>query len=210
MDILQEISQFLQAGRAKNVVELVTKALESGMEPNQILEEALLSGMSIIGEKFKNEEVFVPEVLISARAMSRGVEVLKPYLTEGNASEKGVAVLGTVKGDFHDIGKNLVRIMFEGKGIKVIDLGIDVTAETFIEQAKEHNADIICCSALLTTTMAEMEKVVRLVKEGNMPFKVMIGGAPVNQEYCDQIGADYYTDDAASAADVARSIIGGH
>lgn len=209
MDKLLEIKEFMQQGRAKNVVTLVQEALDEGIAANVILNDALLSGMAIIGDKFKREEIFVPEVLVAARAMNKGVEVLKPYLQDSNNISKGIAVLGTVKGDLHDIGKNLVRIMMEGKGIDVIDLGTDISAETFIDEAKKNHADIICCSALLTTTMPEMKRVVDLVKTENLDVKVMIGGAPVNQEFCDEIGADYYTDDAASAADVAVSILEG-
>ena len=209
MDKLLEISEFLQKGRRKQVVKLVQEALDEGISAGDILNNALLHGMNIVGDKFKKEEVFVPEVLVAARCMSEGIEVLKPHLQEGETNKLGKAVIGTVKGDKHDIGKNLVKIMLEGKGIEVIDLGIDVTAETFIEKAKEENVDIICCSALLTTTMDEMEKVVRLVKEENLDVKVMIGGAPVNQDFCDAIGADYYTDDAASASDVAKAILEG-
>lgn len=209
MEKLLEISEFLQKGRRKQVVKLVQEALDEGVSAGVILNDALLHGMNIVGEKFKNEEVFVPEVLVAARCMSEGIEILKPYLQEGETNKLGKAVIGTVKGDKHDIGKNLVKIMLEGKGIDVIDLGIDVSAETFIEKAKEENVDIICCSALLTTTMDEMEKVVRLVKEHNLDVKVMIGGAPVNQEFCDAIGADYYTDDAATASDVAKAILEG-
>ena len=209
MDKLLEISEFLQKGRRKQVVKLVQEALNEGITAGEILNNALLHGMNIVGDKFKKEEVFVPEVLVAARCMSEGIEVLKPHLQEGETNKLGKAVIGTVKGDKHDIGKNLVKIMLEGKGIEVIDLGIDVTAETFIEKAKEENVDIICCSALLTTTMDEMEKVVRLVKEENLDVKVMIGGAPVNQDFCDAIGADYYTDDAASASDVAKAILEG-
>lgn len=209
MDKLLEIKEFMQQGRAKNVVTLVQEALDEGIAANVILNDALLSGMAVIGDKFKREEIFVPEVLVAARAMNKGVEVLKPYLQDSNNISKGIAVLGTVKGDLHDIGKNLVRIMMEGKGIDVIDLGTDISAETFIDEAKKNHADIICCSALLTTTMPEMKRVVDLVKTENLDVKVMIGGAPVNQEFCDEIGADYYTDDAASAADVAVSILEG-
>ena len=209
MDKLLEISEFLQKGRRKQVVKLVQEALDEGITAGEILNNALLHGMNIVGDKFKKEEVFVPEVLVAARCMSEGIEVLKPHLQEGETNKLGKAVIGTVKGDKHDIGKNLVKIMLEGKGIEVIDLGIDVTAETFIEKAKEENVDIICCSALLTTTMDEMEKVVKLVKEHNLDVKVMIGGAPVNQDFCDAIGADYYTDDAASASDVAKAILEG-
>ena len=209
MDKLSEIKELMQQGRAKNVVTLVQEALDEGIEANVILNDALLTGMAIIGDKFKQEEIFVPEVLVAARAMNKGVEVLKPYLQDSSNISKGTAVLGTVKGDLHDIGKNLVRIMMEGKGIDVIDLGTDISAETFIDEAKKNHADIICCSALLTTTMPEMKRVVDLVKAENLDVKVMIGGAPVNQEFCDEIGADYYTDDAASAADVAASILEG-
>lgn len=209
MDKLSEIKELMQQGRAKNVVTLVQEALDEGIESNVILNDALLAGMAIIGDKFKREEIFVPEVLVAARAMNKGVEVLKPYLQDSSNISKGTAVLGTVKGDLHDIGKNLVRIMMEGKGIDVIDLGTDISAETFIDEAKKNHADIICCSALLTTTMPEMKRVVDLVKAENLDVKVMIGGAPVNQEFCDEIGADYYTDDAASAADVAASILEG-
>lgn len=209
MDKLSEIKELMQQGRAKNVFTLVQEALDEGIEANVILNDALLAGMAIIGDKFKQEEIFVPEVLVAARAMNKGVEVLKPYLQDSSNISKGTAVLGTVKGDLHDIGKNLVRIMMEGKGIDVIDLGTDISAETFIDEAKKNHADIICCSALLTTTMPEMKRVVDLVKAENLDVKVMIGGAPVNQEFCDEIGADYYTDDAASAADVAASILEG-
>lgn len=209
MDKLSEIKELMQQGRAKNVVTLVQEALDEGIEANVILNDALLAGMAIIGDKFKREEIFVPEVLVAARAMNKGVEVLKPYLQDSSNISKGTAVLGTVKGDLHDIGKNLVRIMMEGKGIDVIDLGTDISAETFIDEAKKNHADIICCSALLTTTMPEMKRVVDLVKAENLDVKVMIGGAPVNQEFCDEIGADYYTDDAASASDVAASILEG-
>jgi len=208
MSILQEMSTFLQQGRAKNVKELVAQAIEQGIDPKEILEEGLLSGMGIIGEKFKNNEVFVPEVLVAARAMNAGVEILKPHLAAGGVESKGKAVLGTVKGDLHDIGKNLVKMMLEGKGLEVVDLGVDVSADDFIAQAKENNAQIICCSALLTTTMGEMKAVVEKAIEAGIrdDVKIMIGGAPITQSFCDSIGADYYTADAASASDVALSI----
>lgn len=211
MSILQELNTFLQQGRVPKVKELVAKAIEEGISPKEILEEGLLSGMGVIGEKFKNNEVFVPEVLIAARAMNAGVEILKPYLASSDIEAKGTAVIGTVKGDLHDIGKNLVKMMLEGKGLTVIDLGTDVAPETFVESAKEHNADIICCSALLTTTMFEMKNVVEKVKEAGIrdDVKIMIGGAPVTQEFCESIGADFYTDDAASASDVALKICQG-
>lgn len=211
MEILNEICTLLQQGRAPKVKELKTEALDMGINAQEILEKALLPGMSIIGEKFKNNEIFVPEVLIAARTMNAGTEILKPHLVSEGVKSKGVAVIGTVKGDLHDIGKNLVKLMLEGKGLEVIDLGVDVAPETFIEKATEHNADIICCSALLTTTMAEMKNVVDKVKESPIAgkVKVMIGGAPVSQSFCESIGADYYTADAASASDVAVSICEG-
>ena len=187
---------------------MVQQALDEGIAPGEILENGLLDGMNIIGQKFKNNEVFVPEVLIAARAMTRGIDVLRPYLVEEGVEEKGCVVIGTVKGDLHDIGKNLVRMMMEGKGLKVVDLGVDVSTEQFIEAARENNADIIACSALLTTTMNEMRGVVEAVQacDLNGKVKVMVGGAPVTQAFADSIGADRYTADAATAADVALSI----
>lgn len=208
MAILEEMSEFLQKGRAKQVKELVSQAIEEGISAKDILEKGLLSGMNVIGEKFKNNEVFVPEVLIAARAMNAGVELLKPLLVSEGVESKGTVVLGTVKGDLHDIGKNLVRLMMEGKGLKVVDLGVDVPAEKFVAAAEENNADIIACSALLTTTMTEMQSVVEALNNTNMKgrVKVMVGGAPVTQAFCDSIGADCYTEDAASAADAALSL----
>ena len=209
MSILEEMSTLLQQGRAPKVKELVNHALEQGLSPKDILEQGLLSGMTVIGEKFKNNEVFVPEVLIAARAMNAGVEILKPHLMEEGVENKRTAVLGTVKGDLHDIGKNLVKMMFEGKGLEVIDLGVDVSAEQFVSAAIEHNAQIIACSALLTTTMGEMKNVVEKAKADGIreKVKIMVGGAPITQNYCDSIGADYYTPDAATASDVALEIV---
>ena len=205
MSTLTEISEFLQKGRAKSVRELVNRALEEGTPAKTILEEGLLPGMSVIGEKFRKNEVFVPEVLVAARAMNAGIEILKPHLAAGDNTSKGKAVIGTVKGDLHDIGKNLVKIMLEGKGLEVIDLGVDVSAEQFVTTAKEQGAQIICCSALLTTTMGEMKETVEEAKRQGIREKVfiMVGGAPLTQAFCDQIGADCYTSDAASAASAA-------
>lgn len=209
MDIFEEISAFVQQGRAKNAKELVAKALEEGRKPKEILENGLLLGMSIIGEKFKNNEVYVPEVLVAARAMNAGMEVLKPAMVGEASTSKGKAVLGTVKGDLHDIGKNLVKIMLEGKGIEVIDLGVDVPAEKFVQAAIDNDAKIIACSALLTTTMSVMKDVVAAADEKGVhgKVKIMVGGAPVTQNFCDKIGADFYTADAASASDVALQIL---
>jgi len=208
-NLLNQISTNLQSGKSKIVAELVTKALEQKIPPKDILENGLLAGMSVIGEKFKNNEVFVPEVLVAARAMKKGAEILKPSLTAEGVKAKGTAIIGTVAGDLHDIGKNLVKMMMEGRGIEMIDLGADVSAEAFVNAAKEHNASIIACSALLTTTMGEMKNVVELVKSSGLSGKVsvMVGGAPITQAFCDSIGADCYTPDAASAADAALKLI---
>lgn len=205
--ILQEISEKLQQGKTKDIKVLVPQALEEGVPAKEILNEGLLAGMSVIGVKFKNNEVFVPEVLIAARAMKTGTEILKPYLVSADVQPAGKVVLGTVRGDFHDIGKNLVKMMMEGKGLEVIDLGVDVAPEAYVAAAKEHGAGAIACSALLTTTMGEMKNVVDLcVAEGiRDKVKIMIGGAPITDAYCKEIGADAYTSDAASAAEVALS-----
>lgn len=208
MEILLEIKAFLQKGRAPKVKELVETALTDGISPQKILDEGLLAAMSVVGVRFKNNEIFVPEVLIAARAMNAGIEVLKPYLVQEESAEKGTVVLGTVKGDLHDIGKNLVKMMLESKGLKVIDLGVDVDADTFVNSAISQHAKVICCSALLTTTMGEMKKVIEKMEEAGVreSMKIMIGGAPVTQKFCDSIGADYYTPDAASASEVALDI----
>ena len=205
MSILNEISEMLQKGKANEVKELAQKGIDEGLTGKSILEEGLMPGMAIIGDKFKKNEVYVPEVLIAARAMNAGISVLKPHMSDADVVNKGTVVLGTVKGDLHDIGKNLVKIMMEGKGLNVVDLGIDVAPEKFVDAAKENNADIIACSALLTTTMTEMENVVKAAEEAGIrgQLKILVGGAPVTQSFCDSIGADKYAPDAASAADEA-------
>jgi corrinoid protein of di/trimethylamine methyltransferase len=208
MGILDDISINLQQGKAKVVKELVQKAIDDGMDVQTILDEGLLAGMSIIGAKFKNNEVYVPEVLIAARAMNTGSALLKPLLISSGAKARGKVVLGTVKGDLHDIGKNLVRMMMEGKGLEVYDVGIDVPADKFVEKAKEVDAQIIACSALLTTTMPEIKNVIKAIEEAGMRDKitVMVGGAPVTDAFCKQVGADIYTPDAASAAEEAAKV----
>ncbi len=200
-----EISENLQKGKAKIVKELVQNAVNEGASAKDILEQGLLHGMGIIGEKFKNNEVYVPEVLIAARAMNAGVEILKPLLADAGVQAKGKVCIGTVKGDLHDIGKNLVKMMMEGKGLEVVDLGTDVSAESFLKAVTEQGCQIICCSALLTTTMGVMQEVVEAATAAGVrdTVKIMIGGAPVTDAYCKQIGADVYTADAASAADAA-------
>ena len=203
--ILSDISENLQKGKSKIVKELVQQALDEGLKAEDILNSGLLKGMEIIGEKFKNNDVFVPEVLVAARSMNMGAQVLKPYLVEAGVQTVGKVCIGTVQGDLHDIGKNLVKMMMECKGLEVVDLGTDVAPETFVQEAIAQNCHIICCSALLTTTMPVMEQVVKLAESEGIrdKVKIMIGGAPVCQEYCDAIGADCYTTDAASAADAA-------
>ena len=208
MSRIQEIDQLIQQGRGKKVCETIQAAMDEGISAADILREGMLPAMSAIGEKFKNNEVFVPEVLVAARAMNMGIALLKPYMADCGIEPAGTAVIGTVRGDMHDIGKNLVKMMIEGKGLRVVDLGVDVSPEKFLEAAEENHADIICCSALLTTTMGEIKNILAYLEARNVrgKYKVMIGGAPVSQSYCDAIGADYYTPDAASAADVAYQI----
>ena len=205
MDILVEISENLQKGKAKIVKELVGQAVEQGIPAKEVLEKGLLAGMDVVGEKFKNNEVFVPEVLVAARAMNMGASVLKPLLADGEQTSAGKVCIGTVKGDLHDIGKNLVKMMMEGKGLEVVDLGTDVSPETYVETAVNQNCQIICCSALLTTTMPVMGEVVKAAEKAGIrdKVKIMIGCAPVTEAFCEQIGADKYTPDAASAADAA-------
>ncbi|MEG2036809.1 MAG: corrinoid protein, partial [Ruthenibacterium sp.] len=206
--ILTDISENLQRGKAKIVKELVQQAIDEGVPVKDILEEGLLSGMSIIGEKFKNNEVFVPEVLVAARAMNMGAALLKPLLADAGVVATGKVCIGTVKGDLHDIGKNLVKMMMEGKGLEVVDLGTDVTPEQYVDAVQNGGCQIICCSALLTTTMGVMEQVVKATEAAGIrdKVKIMVGGAPVTQSFCSQIGADAYTADAASAADAAVSL----
>lgn len=207
MSVLEDMAAMLMKGKANDVKALVEQALNEGIEPQKVLTEGLLSGMGIIGERFKKNEVYVPEVLIAARAMKSGMEILQPALTSSGVEPRGTAVVGTVKGDLHDIGKNLVCMMLEGAGLKVVDIGIDVPPEKFVEAAKENKAQVIGVSALLTTTMTNMKAVVDAVKESGITAKTMIGGAPVTQAFCDEIGADGYAPDAASAADLAVSFL---
>ena len=209
-EILQEISNNLQRGKAKVVKELVQQALDAGIDPETILREGMLSGMNIIGEKFKNNEVYVPEVLVAARAMNMGTQVLKPALEASGVKATGKACIGTVQGDLHDIGKNLVIMMLEGAGFEVINGGVDVAPEKIVEDVKKLHPDIIGMSALLTTTMLHMKDTIELLKEEGLrdQVKVIIGGAPVSQDFADEIAADGYSPDAVSAADLAKSLVG--
>jgi len=205
---MEAIAEALIKGDRDTVTKLVNAAVEEGVGPDNILNDGLVAGMDVVGRKFKANEFYVPEVLIAARAMHAGMAILEPLLSESGAKPRGTAVLGTVKGDLHDIGKNLVAMMLTGGGFKVVDAGIDVTPEKFVQLARESNANLIGLSALLTTTMPQMAAVIEAVKEAGLEAKVMIGGAPVTQEYADEIGADGYAPDAASAVDLARSLVG--
>ena len=203
--MLSQISENLQKGKAKIVKQLVQEAIDAGISAKDILEQGLIAGMNVVGEKFRNNEIFVPEVLVAARALNMGSALLKPLLAAEGVKASGRVCIGTVQGDLHDIGKNLVKMMMEGKGLEVIDLGTDVAPETFVQTAIEQDCQIICCSALLTTTMPTMEAVVKAAETAGIrdKVKIMIGGAPVSDEFRAQIGADAYTPDAASAADAA-------
>jgi len=214
---MQAMADAIIGGKREEAVELVKAALAEGVDPRTILNEGLIAGMNVVGRKFKNNEFYVPEVLIAARAMSNhkeaetrpgAMEILKPYLEEAGVEPIGKVVMGTVKGDLHDIGKNLVAMMLKGAGFDVIDLKIDVSAEKFVQAARENNAKLIGLSALLTTTMPHMKAVVEGVREAGLDdVKIMIGGAPVTQAYADEIGADGYGPDAASAVDLAKELL---
>jgi 5-methyltetrahydrofolate--homocysteine methyltransferase len=201
-----EISDLLQRGKAKDIITAVQNALAAGASPADILEKGLIAGMSVIGGKFKRGEVFVPEVLIAARAMNSASVTLKPHLAEAGVKPVGKAIICTVKGDLHDIGKNLVKMMIEGRGIEVVDLGVDCGSEKIIDAVKNSDARVLCLSALLTTTMMAQKDVIEALKAAGLRdrVKVMVGGAPVTQSFAEEIGADAFTPDAASAAEVCR------
>ena len=206
---IQEVYALVEKGKAKVIANAVQEALDAGCDPTEILNDGMIKAMDAVGEKFKNGEIFVPEMLVAARAMKKGVEVLKPHLATGAAGAAGKVIIGTVAGDLHDIGKNLVSMMLESAGFEVIDLGVDVPKEKFVE-AYEANPDtkIICCSALLTTTMPALKDAVALINEASFRpnVKVMVGGAPITQAFADETGADAYTEDAASCAKKAREL----
>jgi len=206
---LKALAEALIKGDRDTTAKLAQEAVDEKVAPKQILDEGLIAGMNVVGEKFKNNEFYVPEVLIAARAMHAAMDILKPLLAESDVEPAGVVAIGTVKGDLHDIGKNLVAMMLEGAGFEVHDLGVDVPAEKFIEEV-QGGADIIAMSALLTTTMPSMADTINAAKEAGVrdSAKVMIGGAPVTQNYADEIGADGYAPDAASAVDTARELVG--
>jgi len=206
---LQAMADAVERGDQKAAVQATQAALDEGLEPETILNQGLIAGMSSIGVKFRNNEVFIPEVLIAARAMGGAMEVLEPKLVETGVEPKGKVVIGTVKQDLHDIGKNLVAMMLKGGGFHVTDLGVDVDPEKYIQAVKENQPQILAMSALLTTTMPNMKAVVEAIKEAGLDqVKVIVGGAPVTQDFADQIGADGYAPDAGSAVDLAANLIG--
>ncbi|MGC8838492.1 MAG: corrinoid protein [Anaerolineae bacterium] len=210
MDVLERLAKEIYNGNAEAVVALTKEALDAGLSPEEILNQGMIVGMDAVGRDFRDGILFVPEVLIAARAMHAGMNILRPLLTEAESHSKGTVVLGTVRGDLHDIGKNLVGMMMEGAGFQVVDLGTDVPPEKFVEAAKEHNAKIVGMSALLTTTMTEMPNVIAALKEAGLreSVKVMVGGAPVTQRFADEIGADGYAPNASAAVEKARELLG--
>lgn len=208
--MLEELKRAVLSGDDERAAELTKKALEEGIEPGKVLNEALIPAMEIVGREYEEGERYVPEMLISAEAMKAAMGVLRPRLVETGVRLKGKVVIGTVEGDLHDIGKNLVAMMLEGAGFEVIDLGVEVTAERFVQAVREHKPDVLGMSALLTTTMIHMPEVIEALKEAGLreEVKVIVGGAPVTQEYAEKIGADGYAPDAASAVEVVKRLLG--
>ena len=204
---IEKVYDLVSRGKAKLVSAAVQEALDAGFDAGEILSK-MIAAMDVVGEKFKNGEIFVPEMLIAAKAMKKGVETLKPHLASGAAGALGKVVIGTVAGDLHDIGKNLVAMMIESAGFEVIDLGVDVPAEKFVEAGEGEGVVIVACSALLTTTMPALEATVAALKAAGRSYKIMVGGAPVTQAFADKVGADAYTPDAATAAKVAKELVG--
>ncbi|MHC5147002.1 MAG: cobalamin-dependent protein [Planctomycetota bacterium] len=203
---LKALGDSIIKGDQKTAVDITKAALEEGVAPGTILEDGLIAGMNVIGVRFKANEVYIPEVLISARAMKMAMEILEPKLAEAGVEPIGTAMIGTVQGDLHDIGKNLVVMMLKGAGFKVMDVGVDVAPDVFVEKAKENGVQVVGLSALLTTTMPAMEKTIQAIKDSGIAVKTMIGGAPVTQAYAEKIGADGYAADAASAVDIAKEL----
>ena len=208
-DIWQEIASKLYEGQDQAVAALVQQALDQGMAPSEILQGGLITGMDEVGRDFKAGDLFVPEVLIAARAMHAGMDILRPLLVEGEVPSMGKCVIGTVQGDLHDIGKNLVKMMLEGAGFEIVDLGVDVKSSAFVDAVREHRPDVLGLSALLTTTMVNIGAVIEALEEAGLrhSVKIMVGGAPVTAVFSEQVGADGYAPDAASAVDIARELI---
>jgi len=204
---LQALADAVIRGDQKEAVEITKTALDEGVAPKSVLDKGLIAGMDVVGARFKKSEIYIPEVLIAARAMKMAMEILEPELVKAGVEPVGTLLIGTVQGDLHDIGKNLVAMMLKGAGFEVIDLGVDVGPEKFVEQVKTSKAQLVGMSALLTTTMPGMERTIKALKAAGVPAKVMIGGAPVTQDYADKIGADGFAPDAASAVDMAKSLV---
>jgi len=207
MSVLEKISENLQIGKANSVLELIEKAIKEGLKTEDILNNGLIKGMSVVGRKFKDGEIFIPEVLVAARAMTKGIERLEPLLIESGIEPKGKLLIGTVQDDLHDIGKNLVSIMFRGAGFQVVDLGVNITVDRFVEEAEKHTPDVIGLSALLTTTMVNMEGIVKALRENGNKSIIIIGGAPVTEEYAKLISADLYAHTAVEGVDKALDLM---
>ena len=209
MSKIEELAQAVETGKAKIVPQLVQEALDEGIDPMEILNKGMIDAMGVVGEKFKNNEIFVPEMLVAARAMKKGVDVVKPHLGAGNSATIGKMVMGTVAGDLHDIGKNLVIMMIESAGFEVVDLGVDVPIEKFLEAAADPDVNIVGCSALLTTTMPSLRDTVAALNKApnRSQFKIMVGGAPITQEFADEIGADGYSGDASEAVKLVDRLL---
>jgi len=207
---LAKIAEAVIAGEQEKVKELTRQALSEGVDPVVIINQGFIPGMDVVGRRFKNEEMFIPEVLLSARAMNAGMEIVKPLVTGGALPSQGTVVIGTVRGDLHDIGKNLVAMLLESAGFKVVNLGVDVAPERFIQAARENEAKIIAMSALLTSTMLSMKDTIEIMQEDGVRdwFKVIVGGAPVSRDFAEEVGADGYAPDAASAVDLCRNLVG--
>jgi 5-methyltetrahydrofolate--homocysteine methyltransferase len=210
VSVLEDLKENVINGDEKKVIEYTQKALYEGIDLEKILNDGFIPGMDVVGNKFQMNEIYVPEMLISAKAMKAGMKILEPLLTEAGIEPIGKVVIGTVKGDLHDIGKNLVAMMLEGGGFEVIDAGVDVSPQKFIDLVKESKSDILCLSALLTTTMSEMKNVIDAFKENGLrdDVKIMVGGAPLTEDYAKEVGADGYSPDAASAVDLAKELLG--
>jgi len=204
---LESLSQSVIAGKEAQVKEQTKAMVDAGANPLEIINNGLIAGMNVVGARFKNGEMFVPEVLMSAKSMAAGIEIVKPLIADKDMPSKGKVLLGTVKGDLHDIGKNLVGMMLESGGFRVINLGIDIAPEKFVAAVKEHNPDIVAMSALLTTTMLHMKDTIELVKEEGLKVKAIVGGAPISQDFADEIGADGFAPDAASAVELCAKLL---
>jgi len=204
---LKALADAIIKGDQNTAVEITRSVLDEGTAPKKILDEGLIAGMDVVGDRFKKNEIYIPEVLIAARAMKMAMELLAPALAKAGVKPRGKFLIGTVQGDLHDIGKNLVAMMLKGAGFEVTDLGVDVMPEKFVERAKAARSQLIGMSALLTTTMPSMEKTIKALRASGITAKIMIGGAPVTQGYADKVGADGYAPDAASAVDVAKNLV---